>query len=80
MLNKEINTTASLPDTKYETSERTFESVPDANVSQSNFIEIDFPKSRTVKFSEDKDVVRFSVNYEKVEEQLKNYESNTTKI
>ncbi|MEP7198108.1 MAG: hypothetical protein ABI851_16440 [Saprospiraceae bacterium] len=76
MSNKEINTTTSFPEASYAFSEETFTTIPDSNGSRSNFVEIDFPKSRTIKFSGSKDVVRFSVNYEKIGAQLKNFNSN----
>jgi len=67
MPNEEINTT----------SEATFESNTSSDVTTSNFKEIDFPKSRTIKFSDSTEVVSFSVNYAKVEIQMKNFKSNT---
>lgn len=76
----EINTSASLPDAIYESSENTFTIIPNNEVTQSNFVEIDFPKSRTIKFSNEKGVVRFSVNYEKIEGQLKTFRANTSTL
>ena len=80
MTTKETNTSTSLPETTYESSDRTFEAAPDETSSQSNFVEIDFPKSRTIKFTESKEVVRISVNYEKVDAQLKIYNANSSSI
>lgn len=77
MPNEEINTTTPITDTQYQLSEITFESTATADVTTSNFKEIDFPKSRTIKFSNSKEVVSFSVDYARVEIQMKNFNSNT---
>jgi len=76
MQSKDANTSASLVDASYELSDFTFETPTTGDVTLSNLKEIDFPKSRTVKFSDNKAVIVFSVDYEKLETQLKDFNSN----
>lgn len=80
MSKTEVNTKTPSPVTQYEFSEHTFESAPSPGASQSNLQEIDFPKSRTITFSDTKDVISFSVNYGRVDSQMKNFNSNKSNI
>lgn len=75
----ESKTSTSLPNVDYQTSELVFEGQENQFVSQSNFIEIDFPKARTIKYEAGLPSITFSVDYQKVEAQLKIYASNLGK-
>lgn len=78
MSNKEISTSIQLDGIIYKSSNETFAHKPNAEISQSNFIDIDFPKSRSVKFTDQNQVIRVSVNYEKIDTQMRNFNSNTS--
>lgn len=75
MDNKTINTSANLPEEIFQEGTNTFQS-PQNYSTFSVIEEIAFPKSRSVKFTTSKDYVRFTVNYEKIETQMKNFIAN----
>ena len=75
MDNKKTNTSANLPEVIFQESNNTFQS-PQNNSTFSVLEEIAFPKSRSVKFTTSKEFVRFTVNYEKIETQMKNFLAN----
>lgn len=75
MNNDEITTTAEMTTEKFESNVVFYEPSDSNSSSELEFLEIDFPKLRTIRVSREK-IIKFSVNYTKIDEQLKVFVSN----
>lgn len=79
MTSIEISTATHLPEEQFGAGDLKFENLQDIE-SESDFTEIDFPKSRTIRFSEGMPVIQFSVDFQKVDTQMKNFASNNASV